>query len=101
MFCIFVLDPSRRECGSRLPGAWSLDTLGVKGVPLYFDLMPLAEARLLAIEDDISRRCWDRVGFDPVLAVLTSLDPSLFSPGTVSPAFSDPPFSLTSVPSEP
>jgi len=32
-----------------------LDTLGFKGWPRYLDRMPLADARLLAIEDDISR----------------------------------------------
>ncbi len=43
-----------------------METLGLSGWPRYLDRIPLAEARLLAIDDDISRvairRCWARPG---------------------------------------
>ncbi len=61
----FFTDPSLRGCTSRLPGAWSLDMLGVSGCVLYLALMPRADAKLFAIEDDRLRpgyRWCDRVG---------------------------------------
>ncbi len=58
-------DPSLRGWTSRLPGAWSLDTLGVSGWALYLALMPRADARLFAMDDERLRpgyRCWGSEG---------------------------------------
>src|SRR6478735_6267568 len=63
--CILALVPRGCEAASRFPGAWSLETLGARGWPLYFDRMPRAVAKLLAIEEDISRGAYLRwVGGD-------------------------------------
>ncbi len=93
---MLFMEPSLRGCTSRLPGAWSLDTLGVSGWVLYLALIPLADARLLAIEDERLRPgyLWcDRVGggfTGGVCFVVGSSfgGPSLLEPSWLSPSFS-------------
>ncbi len=49
-------DASFRGWTSRLPGAWSFETLGLSGWPRYLEaLIPRADAKLLAMEEDRSR----------------------------------------------
>lgn len=74
MLCIFDFDPSLRACESTFPGAMSLETVGLSGCPRYFDRMPRADAKLLAIDDDISldvdRRWLERPGMCEALVLL-------------------------------
>lgn len=80
MLCIFDFDPSLLACESTFPGAISLETVGLSGWPRYLDRMPRAEAKLLAIDDDISLevdlRWLERPGMCEAL-VLLPCEPSV------------------------
>lgn len=70
MFCILDCDPELEpvllDAVSTFPGTSVLERLGLRGSERYFDRMPRADAKLLAIEAPSSRDgyrcCFGRVG---------------------------------------
>lgn len=87
MFCILAFDPSLRDIVSKFPGAWSFDTLGATGAPRREPRIPLAEARLLAMDEDSSRvGGWRRWGVNPGIVADGLLDTALATTSSLASA---------------